>query len=384
LAGALFVAPYVLPMRDYMPKVEQYMSERLKQPVHIGYLSGQILPTPRLDIGEIYIGEVKQLQIAQAQLHFSVLGLLEEKKPIDSIVMQNVKVSGKGLREASTWLQNLASNDLYPVRRIEITQGTLDAEAFELTGIEGNLLFNSSSQFTSADLRANSGKYTMNITAASADKLQVSVSVRDSAMPMLPNWSFDDLNAKGILDKNELALSEFDARILGGTLKGNASINWRTGWRAQGAFNAQNISMKKLNDLLDGTVDGSASFKMTSADLGGLTDSSTLDGNFTTGKGTINGLDIVETARLRSKEHLPGGRTHFNELSGAVAFSDNIYRFRQARISGEVLNASGELDIEKQQLSGNLNARLSIQEGMAPVNLILGGTTDRPQLRYGR
>jgi hypothetical protein len=382
LVGALFIVPYVLPMRDYMPKVQQLLSEKLHQPVHLGYLSGRILPTPRLELGEIYIGEVKQFQAKEAQINFDITGLFGDKKPISSVEFQDVKVSSAGLQNATAWLQQLAHIDQYPVSRMVISQGTLDADAFQLTGVEGELNFNPVGKFTQANLRANAGKFTLDINATPEDKLQVAITVRGSALPLLPNWSFDELNAKGALSNDELQISDFDARILGGVVQGNASINWRSGWRAQGALNAKTITMQKLSKLLDGNVEGSARFKMTSMDLAGLTDSVVLDGSFTANNGMISGMDIVETARMRSRENLPGGRTHFDGLSGLISYANNAYHFKQVKVAAGVLNATATFDVTKQQLSGKMSVRLSMHDGTAPVDLQMGGAIDSPTLRY--
>jgi hypothetical protein len=382
LVGALFVVPYVLPMRDYMPKVQQLLSERLHQPVHIGYLSGRILPTPRLELGEIYIGEVKQFQAKEAQINFDITGLFGDKKPISSVEFQDVKVRGIGLQNASAWLQQLANVDQYQVSRMVISQGTLDADAFQLTGVEGELNFNPDGKFTQANLRANAGKFTLGINATPEDKLQVAITMRGSALPLLPNWSFDELNAKGALSNDELQISDFDARILGGVVQGNASISWRSGWRAQGALSAKKITMQQLNHLLEGNLEGSARFKMTSMDLAGLTDSVVLDGSFTTNGGMISGMDIVETARMRSKENLPGGRTHFDGLSGLISYANNAYHFKQVKVAAGMLNATATFDVAKQQLSGKMSVRLSIHDGAAPVDLQMGGVIDSPTLRY--
>ncbi len=384
LVGAMFAAPYLLPMRDYMPKVEKLMSERLSQPVHIGYLSGQILPSPSIEIGEIYIGEGKQFQAAKAKLNFSYASLMEDIRPIDSIEIDNFKVSGTAIKDVSAWFQKLAASDQYPIGRIKFNQGTLDADVFELTGIEGDLNFNSAKNFTSANLRANSGKYTLSMDAKPDEKLQVAISVRGSALPLLPNWVFDEINAKGELSKDELVISEIDGRMLGGVIQGNSRISWHTGWQAQGKLSAKTLSLNQFNSLLEGNADGDASFKMRSSNLGGLTDSATLQGDFTTGKGTLNGMDIVETARLHSKEHLPGGRTYFDEMTGSVSFDANAYHFSKVRIKTDVLNSTSSLVIENGKLSGNINAKISIKGETAPVDLEISGTLDRPQLRTAR
>ncbi len=384
LVGALFVIPYVLPMRDYMPVASQMLSERLHQPVHVGNLSGRILPTPRLELGEIYIGDAKQFQADVAQINFSFMGVLTEQKPIDSIEFQGVKVRAAWLKNAAEWLQRMANDPKYPVSSMVITNGTLDADAFSLSGIEGKLDFDPDGRFTQADLRANGGKYSLGINATPENKSQIALTVRGGALPLLPNWTFDTLNAKGVLGANDLVISDFDAKIMGGSIKGSAGINWRSGWNAQGTLNAKAINMQMLDKLADGTVDGSARFRMASAALGGLTDSVVLDGNFTSKDGTISGLEIADTVRKRSRENLPGGRIHYDELSGAVTFDNGVYHFKQTRITTSALSATSAFDVDagNRQMSGTMSVILSIHDRTPPVDLQIGGTVDSPTLVY--
>lgn len=381
LVGALFVVPYFLPMRDYMPKVQQLLSDELHQPVHLGYLSGRILPTPRLDLGEIYIGDAKQFQAATAQINFDITGVFTDNKPIDSIDFQKVTVRGIALRDSAAWLQKLAGDPQYPVKRMTISEGTLDADAFQLTGVEGELKFNPAGKFTHANLSANSGKYTVGIDAAPGDKLMAAITVRGSALPLLPNWTFDELEAKSEISSDGLLISDFEAKIMGGNLQGNARIDWHSGWHAEGTLNAKNVVMRDLNKLLDGNVDGSAHFKMNSKDLAGLTDSAEMEGSFTSAGGLISGMDIVETARKRSSENLPGGRTHYDGLSGGFTYADNAYHFTQVKISAGVLNANATFAINKQQLSGKMKVNLALHD-VTSTELQLGGAIDDPTLVY--
>ena len=145
---------------------------------------------------------------------------------------------------------------------------------------------------------------------------------------------------------------------------------------------AKTITMQRLNNLLEGNVEGSARFRMSATDLAGLADSAVLDGNFMSRKGMISGMDIVATARTRSREHLPGGRTHFDELGGTVAYANDILHFKQVKITTNVLNAIAALDVDKQQISGNMVARLTLQEVMKPVELHIGGAIDNPTLQF--
>lgn len=384
LTGALFIVPYVLPMRDYMPGIEQMLSAKFQQPVHIGQLSGRILPTPRLEVGEIYVGEVKQFQVKQALLDFSILGLFGDSKPIDSIELQGVKVTGAGLTAVTAWLQQLAADTQYPVRRMVISQGTLDADAIQFTGIDGQLIFNQAGKFTQADLRASGGKVVLSIVASQQGNPQVSITMYTSALPLLPGWTFDELTAKGELSSNGLRISEFDGRISGGILQGDANIDWRSGWQAQGTLVAKSITMGKLSKGLSGDLDGSGRFRMQGTSLSILADKATLDGTFIVRKGVVAGIDVVETARSRSKESLPGGRTHFDELRGVLTAAKDNYSIRQLKLNAGELIVTGTLDIEKQQLSGEISADLTKWSDMGEVTMQVAGTTDNPALRAAR
>ena len=382
LVAALFVVPYVFPLRDYIPKAEQLLSARLHQPVHIGYLSGRILPLPRLDLGEIYMGEKKQFQARNAQINFSLSGLFGNKKPISSIEFQEMRINAAHLQSVTAWLQQLASEDRYPVSQMVISQGTLDADVFQLSSIEGELNFDPDGKFAHANLRTNAGKFTLGIKAIPEGKLQIYILARDTVLPLLPNWLFDELNAKGELSKDELQISDFDARMLGGVVQGKLGFGWRSGWHAQGTLNAKGVPMQRLSKLLEGNIEGDARFEMTSVNLAGLTDSVTLQGNFMANRGMISGMNIFETARMRSTANLPGGRTPYEVLSGIILYTNNAYHFKQVEVTAGVLNATAEFDVTKQQLSGKMNVSLSMGEGMKPVNLQMGGAIDNPTLRY--
>jgi hypothetical protein len=121
---------------------------------------------------------------------------------------------------------------------------------------------------------------------------------------------------------------------------------------------------------------------MTSIDLASLTDSVVLDGSFTANDGMISGMDIVETARMRSRVNLPGGRTHFDTLTGVISYDNDAYHFRQVKVTGGVLNATATFDVADQQLSGKMNVSLSMHDGTTPVDLQMGGAVDNPTLRF--
>ena len=381
LLVALFAVPYILPMKGYATGIERLLTVNLQQPVRIGQLAGRLLPAPRLELKDVSIGETKSIQVQRARVDFALSALFSSSKPIDNLELEGMQVNGTDLTQLSAWLQKIAADTQYPIAHVKLSQAKLEADGVQLSGIEGEIDFNQTGKFTQAKLTAEGSKFAVGINAAPENKMRVSIEVRASALPLLPGWVFDELSAKGELTNDELVITDLDGRIMGGILLGDARIAWRSGWQAQGKLVAKTITMQNMGKALSGDMDGTARFRMQAASLSGLVETAALDGTFAVKKGTINGVDIVETARLRSRENLPGGRTHFDELSGNLSVADGVYAFRQLKMDAGVLTATGTLDIANQQLSGRILADLSMRAGMGSVALQIGGATDNPTLR---
>jgi hypothetical protein len=384
IVAALFVVPAVLPMQNYVANMEQLIGSKLQQPVHIARLSGRILPAPRLVLSDVSIGETRQIQVRQAEVNFSFTALFGQVKPVASLNLDGVAVKGAALPQVSGWLQQVAASQEYPVARIILTQGQLDADGVELPDVGGELDFDPAGKFTEARLNAIGHKLALDIRAAEAQKMAVSITLRDSALPSLPNWVFDELKATGELTRDELRIADFDGRIRGGVLTGDARINWRAGWRVQGALAAKAIPLQNISKLLTGDMDGSAHFQMQAEKLSKLADAAVLTGVFSVKKGVISGFDIIQTTRLHSRESLPGGRTYFDELSGELFYAHDNYRFSQLNISDSAFQAVGALTIVGQALSGHLSADLKLRAGMGSTALQVSGTTESPSLHVAR
>ncbi|MCX7192681.1 MAG: hypothetical protein NTY60_03525 [Proteobacteria bacterium] len=382
LAVVLFVVPFVLPTQGYVTSIEQQLGAKLQQPVHIGHLEVRILPAPGMVLSDIYIGQTKQIQVQQAQVHFSFAALFGSVKPIDSLDLDEVKVQGQALPQVSGWLQQVAGDHQYPVAHIALTHGQLEADGVRFSDVAGAIEFDSQGRFSLTHLNADGHKLALEIRAAPESKLQLNLTLRDSALPSLPNWVFEELKATGELSRDELRITELDGRIRGGALSGDARINWRAGWRVQGSLAAKAVPLQNINKLLAGDLNGSARFQTQAGSLSKLADAAILNGAFSVSKGTVNGVDIVETARLRSRESLPGGRTHFDELSSDLSYTNGRYRFSQLRINDHVVKAAGSLTIEQQELSGVISADLAMRAGQ--IALQVGGTTESPTLHVAR
>ena len=379
----VLVVPMVIPTQKYATQLELSLSAKLHQPVHIGKLSARVFPTPRIDLSEVYIGEVKQIKAQQAQFSFGFSALFSEAKRISQVELLGAELNGNGLLDVPVWLQQLSSDSKYPFTRVLFNHAKLNGDAVQISDLEGEVNFDSAGQFSNALLRANGGKLLLNVKVTADKKYATVFNLHNSVLPILPNWSFEDLTANGELSQFGWIIHDFDGRIAGGVLQGEARLDWQNGWSAQGELTAKTVNLTNLNKLLEGEMSGVAHFKMQSESLAKLTDNATLDGSFVAKKGIINGVDIVETARLHSKQNIPGGRTHFDELSSGLAYNNNVYHFKSLKIINSVLSSTANIEVNQAQLSGRMSSHLSI-DGAGSVDLQVGGLTDNPSLKSMR
>lgn len=342
---ALYVLPMVMPMDDYERKTELYLSERLQEPAHIGKMHARLFPSPQVSFDDLFLGTSNQIRVQRVTVDVSVFTLLSAQKVITEINLAGLKVSGNGLTSMKRWLESVASDASFSFQKITFTQGTLETEAFQVGEIEGQFIFNASGQFSLADLRASGGKFGVTITRIGPQH-QFTFVVRNSALPFLSSWVFNEMHASGTLTENNLAISELDASIAGGYLKGNASVNWRTGWMVRGRLEATSLDFKTFNRHLVGEVDGTLNYKMQHGKFSGLIETAILSGNFVAKKGVIQGVDFQEILRTRGREKAVGGRTNFDELEGLISYANNRYDFTQLKLKKGTLNADGYVSLE--------------------------------------
>lgn len=382
IALSLVVAvalPYVWPLQKYVAAMEQMLSAQLKQPVHIGAMSAATFP-PRLKLQNITVGIENELKVGTAVLDFDPATVFSKSKTVKDAELQAVVLEGRNLEQVAGWLKGMGGNAQYTLRHLTIQSLQLNAEGISLPSLKGDAELEQGA-FTRVVLHSDDEKMSVELLPVQ-NRWQVSFGIRESALPVLPGVMFSDFSAKGDIGEGEVDFSEIAAHAYAGVLSGNGKLSWSKGWQAQGHIQAKEMDLEKLFEkvgtssevLIEGT------FSMQADKLSQLGQAPHLEGTFGAKDGVIHAMDMAETARLLSREHLPGGRTPFNELTGNVLLDNHALRFTQIRITSDKLSANGTLDISAtSQLNGNFNAVIKEEAGNNP--LVLSGTLLEPKLR---
>jgi hypothetical protein len=377
------VLPYIYPLQEYVAPLEQRLSAQLNQPVRIGGMSAATFP-PTLRLQNVTVGKAQEVKIGSVALNFDLLSLLSEVKVIGNAELQDVRIEGSQLDKQMTSLSSLGGDAQYPIRHLslqrvqivtaEVAIPVLNGVAdIDVQGVFSRVALHSADDRLGLDLQPIQGRW------------QLGVTMRDSSLPMLPGVVFGELNAKGVLGDDEVNFSEMDAHIYNGILLGSAKLNWRKGWQLQGQLEAKTFELNKMfpQYRVEGELFGEGTFSMSGAKLSQLGESPRLNASFTLKNGVINGIDMVETARLFSREHMVGGRTHFDDMIGVVQVENHETNLRQLRIVSGMLRANGAFDVSPDsQLSGSFKAEIKMRSGDNLLTLF--GTLAEPKLRAGR
>lgn len=376
---AIFVLPLVWPLQEFIAPIEQRISAQLKQPVKIGSMSAAILPMPKVELQNVSIGAGEEIKVSTVSVFADPLTLFSEQKAISNVEFKGATVDGRRLEQLTTALKGMGGDAQYPIRHLTIQNLKVSAEGIELPPLSGSADI-AQGQFTRVVLHSDDSKFNVEVVPMQ-NHWQLSFGIKERAMPLLSDVTFSDFTAKGVIGDGEIDFSEIDAHAYGGILSGRGKLAWRKGWQLQGRMQAKTMELEKMFPQfgLAGEVFADGSFTMLSNKLSQLGDAPKFDGSFSANKGVINGMDMVETARLTSREHLPGGRTHFDVLTGAVQLDNHAKRFRQVKITSGMLNATGSFEVSAtNQLSGSFGAEIKMRAGNNALGL--SGTLSEPKL----
>ncbi|MDD2775904.1 MAG: adenylate/guanylate cyclase domain-containing protein [Gallionella sp.] len=385
---ALYVAPMLMPMDEYERKTELFLTERLQQPVHVGKMHARLIPTPQVTFDDFFMGKTNQIRAQRVAVNFAPLTLFSSQKMITDVELTGFKMTGEGLKVVGNWLESVASDAAYPIQKITFKDARFETEAFQKGGIEGQFIFNTAGRLMLTDFREGTGQFSVSITAMGGHQ-EVKLSVRNAAMPFLPNLHFDELHATGDLEADRLNITQLDASIAQGFLSGNMNVTWQAGWLVQGMLKAESLDLKNINRHLVGDVDGSGRLKMQHTQFKGLTETATLAGIFEAKKGVIQGVDLVEILRTRGREKAVGGQTKFDVLTGSFAYSPNHYEFQQLKLRKGDLNATAQVTldhtktlennkvVERDNLLGRIDATLDMQGEHPAISVKIEGTPEQ-------
>lgn len=387
LAAAL---PLLISLDDYIPRLEQEISARLKQPVSIQSIKFAALPLPHLTIGGIRVGKTDDIKLAKVTLTPDLFSLMQSTKVIRTVEIDSLVLT----RQAIDMILALASADTGrppqapPVRvgDIRLENVVVKLEKSDFGPFAAQLRLDSTGRPEDASITTRDGKLKALIKPDRSNYL-IDVSAKAWTLPATPALLFDELHITGVATQNDFRLGEVVARLYGGTAAGKINFGWKKGLQIDGNLDIADLELRQIASMLSpgthvsGKLAAKPVFSASAPTADQLAKALRLDTDFQVRDGVLHGVDIQQAATHLIKRGTSGGETRFDQLSGHLAVAQGSHHFTQLRIASGVLAADGKVSITpNKELSGRIHAQVKVAGVAANVPLNVAGTVGSPLL----
>jgi hypothetical protein len=387
--GILLVAAPVLatawlqfvPLDSYIPEAQQALSEQLNQPATISSLRYVLLPTPRVVLEGVKVGQ--GIHIDRLEAPALPQALSSVPRVFDTVSAHGLTIDVHTLGTLPDWKSATSSGGVR-VKRLAVDGIKIGGADFGLPTLNGEITFTADgaprqASFTSEKLKLD--------VVPEASGLRIVLTGQDSRIPFGPQVKFSHFTIGGMASQKRFTSTDMSAGIGSGSLAGTLQASWEGQITVAGDFKVQRMRLQEFAALVAPdfaasgllTASGRYTFQSQTADT--LMAKPVVEATFSLSRGEITNIDLLRATQSSGSNSFSGGRTMFEEVKGSLQIAGGQYSYRLQLISGP-LNASGNLAVAPSgQLSGRVNAILAAHGAeVARTALNVGGTVKEPQL----
>ena len=392
----LAIVPFFISLEDYIPRIEQEVSARLKEPVKIGGLRAAGLPLPHIVVSGVTVGKTEDIKVGKVSVTPDLWSLLGDTKVIKSLSIEQLVLTQSAIDKIPVWAgadkKKPAAPAAPPAVRVEsirLDDATVKLKQATVGPFDARVRLGSDGNPESASVVTRDGKLKAEIKPQGRQFL-IDAVAKDWKVPAGPALHFDELVIKGVATLNDADIGEIRARLYGGTVTGKAAASWQKGVQFKGNAEVKQVEIRPILLALGkpATLSGRLTarpvvFSASAARPEQLANALRLETPFDVQNGVLHGVDMKKAATsLVSRDGGKGGETRFDKLSGRLAIDRGTRRISQIDVVSGSLSADGNVTISpKDELSGRVNTKVqaaSVTAASVPLNV--SGTLDSPML----
>jgi hypothetical protein len=354
---------HVMPMSGYIPALEKIASNNIGEPVTIGSMKLSMLSGLQFKLANVNIGSTQDVTLNEVTVTPELGSVLGDRLVIKSVEANGGKIVKEALLRLPLWRDSSARDPRMHVKSIALRGLAPELHTFQLPSLNVDIALDRDGQVISARVETTNGNLYATILPGDS-RTNVTIGASDWTLPFGTPIEISDFVATGSVTGSVLNLSEWDASLYGGQVKGTAQISWTSGWRASSQFEFARVVTDELLAVftktakVSGIASGKVGFSASSGSLHTLLDRPSLQASFLVQKGTLDGVDLVRALQV-GRAGSQGGSTKFQELSGNVTIANRRFSYRNVYLNAGILSAKGDFDIaSKQAVSGRVTVAL--------------------------
>lgn len=383
--------PFFITFNDYIPKIEDAISVKLKEPVSIKSIRFASLPTPHISVDGISIGTTEDIILGKIVVTPDIFSLLQSHIVIKSIEIDSPVITQKGIDKLTEWSKADATPSpqeptQYRVESIHLINALINFDKKSFGPFDARINLDSNGKPENASITTPDDTLKIFIKPDQSNYL-IDASAKKWTLPIGPQIELDELSIKGVATTKDVELSQISCKLYGGTVNGKVLFSWQNGFKLSGNLNISQVEMQKIASMLSskthisGKLDAKPVFSASAGSADKMMNALHLKTPFNVKNGVLYGVDIQQAATNLIKKGSSGGVTRFDQLSGHLVMAHSGYSFTQLKIASGTLAVEGNVNISpKKDLSGRINAQVKAAGMSTTVPLNVAGTVDSPLL----
>ncbi len=384
----LFIVPLLIPLSAYTKQAEILATHALGVPVSIGSLRVVLLPSPRLNVADVVVGEQHEFIVADVSVVPVLSTLLSDTKVISRVQLSQPVIKKSALNIVAGLTKKPKDepiNSAVSVHQIVIENAKFDWPDMHLPEINADIRLSPKNKPKAATIKSVDGKLKLELTAENKQQI-ITLTAQAWTLPLGSPLLIDQLRMDMVLTDNKLDITQINGALYSGQLKGAASLTWGKMLKLTGKAKLDNLSLREPARLMSkstrvsGLLFSNGQFVATAKDSSQLLDHLHADIKFKVKDGVLYGFDLAKAPAMLLG-HGEGGETKFDELSGLLGVSGQTYRFRELKISSGLMKAGGDVKINpNKSLEGEIEVEVKNSMKIAAIPLNITGTLENPKV----
>lgn len=382
----LIVLPFLIPTEKYLAQFEREGSALLGVPVEIAHARLYFIPSPRLGVEGVVIGQSQDVTIQSLTVVPSLSTLFSSSRTI-ALNIHQPTVKDSAVPIVTKLLDSKSNNSAPPpvkISSIHMDGLKLVWPSIKLPILDLQANFAKGMQFSDAEIKSVDDQLVANILPSDTGHTIV-LKMHDWVMPLSKPFLVSVGRVDMALSGSHLDVSKLTMQMYGGTLNGNATLDWQKTWQLSGQLHMKDLSLKaptkmlNPNTYMDGRLVGNGRFAANAKNAGQLLNQLRAEFTFTINNGVLYGLDLVKLASLLVRQTPKGGQTQFDTFTGQLAISGKRYQLKRLHVSSGLITAKGDVKInEQEKLDGKGDVEIKQSVGLVSVPMVVSGTLDNP------
>lgn len=356
---------HVVSINALVSPIEKLATESLGEPVKVQEVHVALIPQPSLVLNNVSVGGNQPVKLSSVRVLPVVSTFFAQVKQLKSVKIDQISLAPADFYHASQWVSTAAKSLRLRLGDVRINKLTLSIPGVPLPVFSAKVNSSSTGELSDVELVTVDQSLSLRIKPLQ-DASEIELAASNWKFPFAEGLQLSELTAKGLADASKVDFILVEGRLMGGSVKGQAGLDWSSGLAAKSNFKVSGLglsgALKAFGSQADvtGDLDASMTFVGKAADAANLVSSGEITANFNVTGGKIGGIDIGH-AVLTGSGSLSGGGTNFDKLSGSVVVKGGHVQFKQLLLESNQLRARGMVDVmPDQRISGKISAELSV------------------------